>query len=163
MTRIEKVTVNIGVGSAGEPIEKAERLLNRLCEQKPVKTKSKKKIPTWGIRKKQNIGVKVTLRGKKALEFLKKALEAKENILMERYFDEHGNFAFGISEYIDLPGTKYDPDIGILGFEVCVTLSKEGYRIKKRKRQKQKVPTRHRVKREEAIGWIKEKFGVKIE
>jgi len=125
---IDKVTVNIGVGASGEPLEKAEKLLEKLCNQKPIRTLSKSRIPSWGIRKKQPIGVKVTLRGKKALEFLNKAIEAKDRTLKRSQFDENGNFAFGISEYIDLPGVKYDPEIGIFGFDVCVSLKK---RVKK--------------------------------
>ena len=128
MIKIEKVTINIGVGKAGESIEKAGRLLENLCDQKPVRTISKSRIPTWGIRKKQPIGVKVTLRGNKAIDFLNKSLDAKERILKRKQFDDCGNFAFGIHEYIDIPGIKYDPEIGIFGFDVCVTLEKDGYR-----------------------------------
>ncbi len=161
--KIDKVTVNIGVGESGEPLEKAEKLLLKLTGQKPVRTRSKKRIPTWGIRRKQQIGVKVTLRGKKAMDFLKMALEAKENKLNPGNFDDNGNFAFGVSEYIDLPGIKYDPDIGIFGFDVCVTLIKDGYRVKRRKRAKAKIPARHKLSKEEAIEWVKSNLGVKVE
>ncbi|MCD6522851.1 MAG: 50S ribosomal protein L5 [Candidatus Diapherotrites archaeon] len=159
---IDKVTVNIGVGASGEPLEKAEKLLEKLCNQKPIRTLSKSRIPSWGIRKKQPIGVKVTLRGKKALEFLNKAIEAKDRTLKRSQFDENGNFAFGISEYIDLPGVKYDPEIGIFGFDVCVSLKKRGYRIKRRKREKKKIPSNHKITKEEAIEWVEKNLNIKV-
>lgn len=162
MIKISKVTVNIGVGNSGEELERAEKLLEVMCEQKPVRTLSKKRIPTWGIRKKQPIGVKVTLRGKKAMEFLNRALDARERILGENQFDDCGNFAFGIKEYIEMPGIKYDPEIGIYGFDVCVTLEKNGYRIKKRKRQRTNVPPRHKLTKDEAISWVKEQMKVQV-
>ena len=162
MIKLSKVTVNIGVGTAGEPLEKAEKLLAKLSGQKPVRTTSKKRIPTWGIRKKQAIGVKVTLRGKKAMEFVDKVIEAKERKLKPSQFDNNGNFAFGIAEYIDVPGIKYDPEIGIYGFDVCVTLEKNGYRISRRKRQKKKVPTNHKLTKEDAIEWVEKNFNVKV-
>ncbi len=49
MIHLGKVTVNIGVGASGEALEKAEKLLAKLCEQKPVRTVSKSRIPGWGI------------------------------------------------------------------------------------------------------------------
>ena len=115
MIHLGKVTVNIGVGASGEALEKAEKLLTKLCGQKPVRTVSKSRIPGWGIRKKQPIGVKVTLRGKKAVDFVNTVVEAKDRMIKPSQFDENGNFAFGISEYIDIPGIKYDPEIGIYG------------------------------------------------
>ncbi|MCD4740389.1 50S ribosomal protein L5 [archaeon] len=162
MIRISKVTVNIGVGNAGEELERAEKLLEKLCEQKPVRTLSKKRIPTWSIRKKQAIGVKVTLRGEKANKFLNMVLEAKERTLGTEQFDTNGNFAFGIREYIEIPGVKYDPEIGIYGFDVCVTLEKNGYRIKKRKRQRRRVPPNHKLTKEEAIEWLTENMKVQV-
>ncbi len=162
MIKLGKVTVNIGVGTAGEPLEKAEKLLEKLCEQKPIRTTSRKRIPGWGIRKKQSIGVKVTLRGKKAKEFVDKVVEAKERNLKPSQFDENGNFAFGIGEYIDVPGFKYDPEIGIYGFDVCISLEKTGYRINKRKRQKHKVPRKHKLTKDEAIEWVQKNLDIQV-
>jgi len=162
MIRLGKVTVNIGVGTAGEPLEKAEKLLEKISGQKPVRTTSRKRIPAWGIRKKQSIGVKVTLRGKKALDFVNQVIEAKERTLRPKQFDENGNFAFGVSEYIDVPGVKYAPEIGIYGFDVCVTLEKNGYRINKRKRRKAKVPRSHKLTKEEAIDWVQKNLNIKV-
>ncbi|MDZ4256392.1 MAG: 50S ribosomal protein L5, partial [archaeon] len=130
--RIEKVTVNMGVGETGEPLKKAGEILHKITGMKVVQTKSKVKIPAWGIREGLPIGVKTTLRKKTAEAFLKNALVAKENTLTKRNFDKNGNLGFGIREYIDLPGIKYDPKMGIRGFDVLVTLERKGYRIKRR-------------------------------
>ncbi|RLI92118.1 MAG: 50S ribosomal protein L5, partial [Candidatus Altiarchaeales archaeon] len=69
--RIEKVVVNIGCGESGEKLRRAEKLLQKLVNKKPVRTISRHKIPSWGIKKREPIGCKVTLRGKDAEEFLK--------------------------------------------------------------------------------------------
>ncbi len=159
---IEKVTINIGVGEAGERVEKAVALLEKLTGKKPVKTKTMKRIPAFGIRPRQFIGAKVTLRGKEAEEFLKKAFEAVGNKIKASNFDELGNFAFGIAEYIDIPGMKYDPDIGIFGMDVCVSMGRKGYRVKRRRIKRSRVGKKHLLTKEEAIEFIKEKFGVEV-
>jgi large subunit ribosomal protein L5 len=76
MISIEKVTVNIGVGEAGDKLDKAYSLLEKLTSQKPIKTLAKTRNPTFKIRKGLTIGVKTTLRKKKAVEFLKRSFEA---------------------------------------------------------------------------------------
>ena len=157
---IDKVTVNIGVGAPGEALDNAEKLLQKLTNKKPVKTKAKKRNPTWGLRKGLPIGVKVTLRGKDAEDFLKRALAAIRNNLSEKNFDNTGNFAFGIKSYIDLPNAKYDPNIGMYGMDVTVTLKRRGYRIKRRKIMPRKVGSHHMIKKEEAVKFIKERFNL---
>lgn len=153
--KIEKVTVNIGAGEGGERLERAVTLLERLTEGKAVKTQTMKRIPTFGVRPKALIGTKVTLRGAKAEEFVKKALDAVEFKLKEKNFDVTGNFSFGVREYIDMPGIKYDPKIGIFGFDVCVTLGRPGYRVKARRMRPAKVGKNQRVTKEEAIEFAK--------
>jgi len=163
MISIEKVIVNIGVGGPGEKLEKAKKLLEKLTNEKPVETICTKRIPTWNIRPGMQIGTKVTLRGKKAIEFLEKCLEAVDRKIKEKSFDERGNFSFGILEYMDVPGFKYDPEIGMFGFDICVTLKKWGYRVRKRKREKRNIPKKHIIKKAEAIEFIKKKLNVVIE
>lgn len=160
--RISKVTLNIGVGSSGETLENAKKLLQDLTGQKPVETLSKKRIPTWDLRKDLPIGVKVTLRGKKALDFLGKCLESIDKKVKESSFDKDGNLSFGVREYIDLPGVKYDPKVGMFGFDVNITFSKPGYRVRKRKIKKNAIPRRHKVKKEESVTLLKEKFGIEV-
>jgi large subunit ribosomal protein L5 len=161
--RIEKVTVNIGVGESGERLGKAEKLLAKLTSKKPVRTASKHKIPTWNIRKDEPIGAKVTLRGKDAVEIIKRTLYAKNGALKPGNFDKTGNVSFGIQEYIDIQGLKYDPEIGIFGMNVNINLERPGYRIGRRARKAVKVPAHARVSRLQAIEFMKNNFGVKIE
>ena len=66
-TDIAKITVNIGVGEAGEKLKRAEAVLQGLTGQKPVQTLSKTTNRDWGLRKRMAIGCKVTLRKKSAL------------------------------------------------------------------------------------------------
>jgi len=161
--RIEKVTVNIGVGQAGEELKKAEEIIKKVTGgAKPIQTVCKIKQPTWGIREGLPIGVKVTIRGKKALDFLRSAFNAKEKKLKASSFDNLGNFGFGIKEYIDIPGTKYEPKLGMKGFDILVTLEKPGYRIKKRRLKTKKVPRKHVVKKEEAVEFVQKTFGVEV-
>ena len=160
--KIEKVTLNIGVGSTGDKLEKASRLLNTITKAKPVKTRTMKRIPTWGVRPKLEIATKVTLRGEIAENVLKRLLAAANNALTESKFDKFGNFSFGVPEYIDIPGVEYNAEIGIIGLEAAVTLKRPGFRIKRRRIASTKVPLRHRVSREDAMLFIKNKFNVTI-
>lgn len=159
---IEKVTLNIGIGSPGEKLDDAMLLLENLTGCKSIKTVSTKRIPTWGIRKGLPIACKVTLRGNKANEFLGKLLQAVDNNLQESKFDKYGNFSFGIKEYIDIPGAKYDVNVGIIGLEVAVTLKRCGFRIKNRVVGRTKIPLRHKITKEEGIEFVKNKFNVGV-
>lgn len=164
MTHIEKVTLNIGVGGPGEKMEKAKKLLAKLTGgEKPIETKSYKRIPAWNIRPGLAIGAKITLRSKKAEEMLKRCLEVVDRKIKEKSIDPYGNFSFGVPEYIDVPGIKYDPEIGLFGFDVCVTMAEKGYRTGKRKLSPRKVPKSARTTRENTTKFLNEKFGVEVE
>lgn len=154
--RIEKVTLNVGAGKDQVKLEKGLSLLKNITGLRPVKTFTSKRIPEWGLRPGLPIGCKLTLRGGKSAEILKRLLDAKDFKLKMSQFDNNGNVSFGIHEYIDIPGVKYDPNIGIMGLEVCVTLERPGFRIKK------KIPKRHRIKKEEAIEFMKKDFNLKV-
>lgn len=158
--RIEKVTLNIGVGEGGDRLQKAVTLLNALTGQSVYTTRAHTRT-TFGTPKGRPIGAKVTLRGEKAEEFLRLALRARGNTLPERSFDARGNVSFGIEEHIDIPGVRYDPKIGIFGMDVCVTLERPGYRVKRR-RLATKVGAGHLLTKEEGIEFIKRKFGVEV-
>jgi len=159
---IEKVTVNMSVGKSGEPLEKAARVLEQLTGQKPCKRKAKKTIRDFGIRKGELIACIVTLRKDKAREFLKKAFQAVDNKVSKQSFDSCGNFSFGIKEHIEIPGTRYVPELGIHGMDVSVTISRPGFRVKRRHRAKSTVGARHLLKTEEAMLFVKEEFGVEV-
>lgn len=158
--QIDKVTINIGVGSPGEHLEKIKGFMENYTKAKFVETKAKKRNPVFKLRPGLTIGIKTTLRGKFASEFLNKALDARKRKLSEKNFDEFGNFSFGIKECIDLPGVKYDPNVGVFGFDVCVTLKRRGKRVAERMHNKTKIGKTHLIKKEEAIIFAKESLNV---
>ena len=162
MPRIEKVVVNLNVGKSGEPLEKANKVLAEITGQTPVKRKAKKTIRDFGIREGESIAVVVTLRKQKAINFLKKVLPVVENKVSKRAFDERGNFSFGLKEHIEIPGVKYDPEVGIFGMDVCVTVNRPGQRIKIRRKQKNPIGPKHLLTPEESIIFIKQTLGVEI-
>ncbi len=161
--RISKVTVNMGVGEGGEKLAKAEALLESLTNQKPVKTIAKRTEPTFGTRGGLPIGCKVTLRKSKAEDFLKKALDAVDFTIKRTNVDEQGNLSFGIKEHIDMPGVKYDPNVGIFGMDVSLTIERPGYRVKKRRISKRKISKHHLVGREDSLKFLQEQYKIALE
>ncbi|MBN2331397.1 MAG: 50S ribosomal protein L5 [Candidatus Aenigmarchaeota archaeon] len=159
--RLEKLTLNMCTGEPGPELEKAKSLLQLVSGKKVVITQSRKRS-TFGVAKGRQIGVMTTLRGAEAHGLLARLLQAKENKLSSSVFDSSGNFSFGIAEYIDVPGVTYDPDIGIMGFDVAVTLERPGYRVKRRKYKRQSVGKSHRITAEESIEWVKREFGIEV-
>ena len=160
--RIDKVVVNIGVGEAGERLVKAQKVLEMVTGHKSVQTSSRTINRDWGIRKGMPLGCKVTLRGDDAAEFLKKALPIREMRVPGYSFDKEGNMSFGISDYTDFEGMKYDPEIGIFGMDISVVLRRVGNRITQRALLKRRVPKKHRVDRDEAIQYMKDTFEVQV-
>lgn len=161
--RIEKVTLNIGAGKDQSRLEKGITLLKSIANATPIKTVTNKRIQEWGLRPGLPIGCKITLRKERISNLLHRLLEAVDNKLSENQFDSNGNIAFGIHEYIEIPGVKYDPKIGIMGLEVCITLERPGYRIKRRRLLARRIPTRHRISKIEAIDFMTKKFNTKVE
>lgn len=159
--KVEKVTLNIGAGKDQAKLENGIKLLKNITGISPVKTFTQKRIPGWGLRPGLPIGCKITLRNQQAGEVIKRLLEAKDNILSKSQFDEYGNIAFGIAEYIDIPSVKYDPKIGIMGLEICITLQRAGFRIKRRRIKKRKIPKKHAIHKEEAVEFMKKNFNIK--
>ncbi|MEE9507367.1 MAG: 50S ribosomal protein L5 [Thermoplasmata archaeon] len=160
--RIEKTVVNIGVGEAGERLIKAQKVLEMLTGQRPIETISKTTNKDLGIREGMPIGCKVTLRGERAEDFLKRALWVKSNRLANYNFDPEGNFSFGVPDYTEFEEMKYDPEIGIFGMDISVSLKRPGYRVTKRRRRTAKIPVRHRVTREEGIQFIRDRFEIEV-
>jgi large subunit ribosomal protein L5 len=160
--RIDKVVVHIGVGESGQRLVNAETILKQITHQEPVRSIAKKTLPTFGIKKKEPIGTKLTLRGKPAEDFLVVALKAAGNSLRQSQFDMLGNFTFGIEEHTDFPGIRYDPDIGIFGMDVSVALKRPGYRIARRRVVKRKLPARQKLTKADTIVYVQKKFGVEI-
>ena len=93
-----------------------------------------------------------------SLEIINKELRER---LLQTYFTDivHRDILFRH----DIKDVKYDPEIGIIGLEVCITLEKPGYRIKRRRIMKKKIPSKHLIKKEDAIEFMKKEFNVKID
>lgn len=140
----------------------AESILSEITGQTPIRSRAKKTLPTFGIKKREPIGTRVTLRGKRAEEFLETAFKVAGNVIKKSQFDENGNFAFGIEEHTDFPGMKYDPEVGIFGMDVAVSLKRAGYRVAERRVARRKLPNSHKIKRDEAMEFVQKRFGVRV-
>ena len=162
MQEIEIEKIMLSAGGVGDNLEKSFKLLGIVSGKTPVKAKSKKRIPAFGIRPGLEIGCKVTLRGKEGEELLKRLLETIDNQLKEKQFSDE-TFSFGISEYIEIPGVEYQRDIGIIGFSVTVAFKRKGKRVSRRKIKPGKIPRRHYVKKQEIIEFMEKNFNVEIE
>jgi large subunit ribosomal protein L5 len=160
--RIEKVVVNLNIGKSGEPLEQASRVLKELTNQTAIKKKAKKTIRDFGLRKGESIACVVTLRKRAAIDFLKKVLPVVDSRISRSSFDRQGNFAFGIKEHIEIAGVKYDPDVGIFGMDVCVSVNRPGYRVKTRRKQKAHIGSKHLLTPDESVFFVKQTLGVEI-
>ena len=159
---VGKLTLNIGAGKEQKNLDKAIKVIQDITKMTPVKTTSTKRIAGWGIRLGLPIGCKLTLRKTQIPELLKRLLVSKDNVLSAKCFDNNGNISFGIPEYIDIPGTNYDPKIGIMGLQASITLVRPGFRIKLRKLNKTKIGKTHRISKKDAIDFMKLNYNVKI-
>jgi large subunit ribosomal protein L5 len=159
--RVGKVVINIGVGRSGEPLEKARHALEELTNRQPSVRGAKKSVRDFNIHKGEPIGAMVTLRRGPAYEFLRRVIAANRNTLKSSSFDNYGNISIGIREHIDIPGTKYNPDIGIFGMDVCVSLTRPGYRVAK-KRDRHPIGKDHRIGKEESIRFFREEFAAEV-
>ena len=128
--KIEKITLNMGVGEAvgnKKVLENALADMATIAGQKPVATLSKKSIATFKIRDGWPIGCKVTLRGARMYEFLDRLI----NIALPRVrdfrgvsgraFDGRGNFNFGIKEQIIFPEINFDQVDAMRGMDIAIT------------------------------------------
>ncbi|MFW9819026.1 MAG: 50S ribosomal protein L5 [Candidatus Thorarchaeota archaeon] len=159
---LEKIVLNIGVGVGGEELEKAVTVLETITEQKAIKTVSKTNVKEFNLRKGRPIGAKVTVRGQNAEKLLKKLLIVNNNKILRKSFDDYGNFGFGITEHISIPGIEYDNRIGIWGLDCVGRVVRPGMRVKSRRKSRTKVPSHHYVSREETQYFLKQNFGVQI-
>jgi len=159
---LDKVVLNMGLGKSGDVISIAKVALEQISGKKPSTRNAKEAHRDWGVRKGEPIGVAVTIRGDDATALLKRLLESKGNTVNGKSFDNFGNFSFGINEHIDIPGVKYDPQVGILGLGISITLSRPGYGIRTRSKHKARVGKKHIIKSHEAKDYLTKEFGVTV-
>ena len=130
--RLEKITINIGVGSATQnpkDLEGAVIDLTKIAAQKPVITKAKKSIASFKIRQGNSIGCMVTLRGNRMYEFLDRLLSiAIPRIrdfrgLSRNSFDGLGNYTMGVREQLIFPEIEYDTVTSVRGMNITFVIS----------------------------------------
>jgi large subunit ribosomal protein L5 len=128
--RIEKITLNMGVGETTADkkiLDNAIGDLTKIAGQKPVATKSRKSIATFKIRKGYPIGCMVTLRGKRMYEFLDRLVTVAMPRIRDfrgisvRAFDGRGNYSVGVREQIIFPEIEYDKIDALRGLNVSIT------------------------------------------
>jgi len=130
--KIEKITLNMGVGEGSQDKKKVNTALAEMeliAGQKAVITRAKKSIATFKLREGMPIGVKVTLRRTQMFEFVERLVTiAMPRIrdfrgLNPKSFDGRGNFAMGLKEQIIFPEISYDAIDVVRGMDVIVTTS----------------------------------------
>ena len=161
MRQIKTEKIVLSIGGTAENLEKGVKLLKILTNKKPAKMKSKKRIPSLGVRPGLEVGTVVTIR-KNLKEFLKNMLFAIDNVLKKKQISEN-NFSFGLKEYIEIPGIEYQRDIGIIGFDITVVFKRSGRRVKLKKIKKGKIPKKQKISKEEIIKYMEENFQTKFE
>ena len=128
--RIEKITLNMGVGDAVQDKKKVETAASEMeliAGQKPVITKAKKSIAGFKLREGMPIGCKVTLRRERMYEFLDRLITIAMPRIRDfrgvsaKSFDGRGNYALGLKEQIIFPEINYDRIDTVRGMDVIVT------------------------------------------
>lgn len=140
--RIEKITLNMGLGEAvadKKVLEHATADLAAITGQKPVVTVARKSVAGFKIREGYPIGAKVTLRGERMWEFLERLISiAVPRIrdfrgLNDKSFDGRGNYSMGVREQIIFPEIDYDKVDKIRGMDITITTSartnEEGHKL----------------------------------
>src|SRR4051812_29030662 len=130
--RLEKITLNMGVGEAKQDskmLEAAEEQLATIAGQKPNIRRARKSIAAFKLREGMPVGLTVTLRGDRAYEFLDRLLSiAIPRIrdfrgLKRTSFDGRGNYTLGVREQIIFPEIDYDAIDQVRGLDVTITTS----------------------------------------
>ncbi|MGI0100111.1 MAG: 50S ribosomal protein L5 [Candidatus Micrarchaeaceae archaeon] len=158
--RINKVVINIGTGSDEQMQGNAKRLIETITGRKPANEISRTRNPSFKIAKGQKIGAFVTVRGDDAKKLLARLFEAVNNRVSYNSVTSN-SISFGIPEYIDISGVKYDPKVGMLGMNVNVSFGRSGLRVALKKIGRGRVHKAHRIiTKEEILDYVKGEFGV---
>ncbi len=159
---LDKLVINIGTGSDDNAQAHAKRLLEIITNRKPADAVSKKRNPAFKVSKGQKIGAFVTVRGQGIKPLATRLIDAVDNRLKETAVADN-SVSFGIREYIDISGVKYDPKIGMLGMNVNLAFKRRGSRVALRKRMRATVPKKHRIVERDTIkGYMKKEFKVEF-
>lgn len=132
LPRLQKIVINMGVGIAitdKKHLEEAVAALTQIAGQRPAVTKSRQAIAGFKLRENQEIGCKVTLRGRRMYEFLDRlisiALPRVRDFrgLNPKAFDGHGNFTLGLSEQLVFPEVNPDKFTRTQGMDITMVIS----------------------------------------
>jgi len=130
--RIEKITLNMGVGEAisdKKLLENAAADMAAISGQKPLITKARKSVAGFQIREGYPIGCKVTLRGERMWEFLERLICISVPRIRDfrglnaKAFDGRGNYSMGVREQIIFPEIDYDKVDRVRGLDITITTS----------------------------------------
>ncbi len=159
--RIVKVVVS--AGATGPDLVKAQKLLEILTKSTAqiIKAGPKRRIPELGVKPGLELGTRVTLRGKKAVDLLRRLLGAIDNTITRSQIASN-HFSFGLKEYIDITGMEYVREIGIRGFNTTVVFERAGVRIKNKKIKKGKLPSKQHISPDEIVQFMEEQFKTKF-
>lgn len=129
--KLEKITVNVGLGRAKDDkklLEVAANTLKKITGQQPVETVAKQSIASFKLREGNKIGLKVTLRGERMYEFLDRLV----NIVLPRLrdfhgvklgaFDRQGNYSLGLTEQSVFPELTFDETTTAHGLQIVLTI-----------------------------------------
>jgi large subunit ribosomal protein L5 len=125
--RMEKVTINVGLGEASKNPKLLEAVVNEIAAitgQKPVVTKAKKAISNFGLRENSPVGVTVTLRRDRMWEFLDRLINVSMPRIRDfrgvptRSFDGRGNYTMGVKEQLIFPEIDYDKVDQVHGMDI---------------------------------------------
>lgn len=128
--KLVKITINSGLGDVkdnAKSVQLAQEELKLIAGQKPILTTAKKSVANFKIREGMNVGMKVTLRGKRMYEFFDKFLSiALPRVrdfrgVSRKSFDGRGNYAMGVKEQLIFPEISYDQVEKMRGFDICFT------------------------------------------
>jgi len=157
MRKVSIQKVVLSAGAKDKELEKARKLLELISQAKPQLIASSKRIPDFKVNPGIEVGTRVTIRDKAAIDLLRRLLGAVENKIKQKQVTDN-HFSFGIEEYIEIPGMEYQRDIGIRGLNVTVVFVRAGQRVKLKKIKSGHFPKRQMVKKEEIINFMKEGF-----
>jgi len=128
--KIEKITINMGVGDAKQDsrvLQEATTQLARIAGQQPNIRRARKSIAAFKLREGMAVGVSVTLRGERAYEFLDRLMSVAIPRIRDfrglnpRAFDGRGNYNLGVKEQIIFPEIDYDKVDQVRGLDIAIT------------------------------------------
>jgi large subunit ribosomal protein L5 len=159
---VDKLVVNIGTGGEEPRNQSAKKLLELLTGRKPSPAAAKKRNPAFKIAKGHQIGTFVTIRGAGIKPLAQRLFNAVDNRIKPTAIADN-SVSFGVREYIDISGIKYDPKIGMLGMNVNLSFKRKGLRVRLRKRKNSTIPESHRaVDRQHIQEYLKKEYGVEL-